>query len=42
MKGAFSTYHPLITFSYFALMLAATMLLMHPVYLALSLFGATR
>ena len=40
MKGAFSTYHPLITFSYFALMLAATMLLMHPVYLALSLFGA--
>ncbi len=46
MKGgravgdAFSRYHPLVNFLFFALVLAYSMVLMHPVCLAVSLTGA--
>ena len=42
MKGrdAFSRCHPLVNFVFFALVLLLTMLVMHPVFLALSLAGA--
>lgn len=39
-KDAFSGYHPMVQFLYFALVLAYAMFLMHPVYLAVSLAGA--
>ena len=39
-KDAFSGYHPIINFLYFALVLLFSMCLMHPVYLAISLTGA--
>ena len=37
---AFSRYHPLVNFLFFALVLAYSMVLMHPVCLAVSLLGA--
>ena len=40
MGDAFSRYHPLVNFLFFALVLAYSMVLMHPVCLALSLAGA--
>ena len=39
-RDAFSGYHPIINFLYFALVLLFSMCLMHPVYLAISLTGA--
>ena len=39
-KDAFSGYHPIINFLYYALVLLFSMCLMHPVYLAISLAGA--
>ena len=36
-RDAFSGYHPIINFLYFALVLLFSMCLMHPVYLAISL-----
>ena len=39
-KDAFSGYHPIINFLYYALILLFSMCLMHPVYLAISLIGA--
>ena len=39
-KDAFSGYHPIINFLYYALVLLFSMCLMHPVYLAISLTGA--
>ena len=39
-KDAFSGYHPVINFLYYALVLLFSMCLMHPVYLAISLTGA--
>ena len=39
-KDAFSGYHPVINFLYYALVLLFSMCLMHPVYLAVSLTGA--
>ena len=39
-KDAFSGYHPIINFLYYALVLLLSMCLMHPVYLAISLTGA--
>ena len=39
-KDAFSGYHPIINFIYYALVLLFSMCLMHPVYLAISLTGA--
>lgn len=39
-KDAFSGFHPTVQFLYFALVLLFSMCLMHPVYLALSVFGA--
>ena len=40
MGDAFSRYHPLVNFLFFALVLAYSMVLMHPVCLAVSLLGA--
>ena len=40
MSDAFSRYHPLVNFLFFALVLAYSMVLMHPVCLAVSLTGA--
>ena len=40
MGDAFSRYHPLVNFLFFALVLAYSMVLMHPVCLAVSLTGA--
>ena len=40
MGDAFSHYHPLVNFLFFALVLAYSMVLMHPVCLAVSLTGA--
>ena len=40
MGDAFSRYHPLVNFLFFALVLAYSMVLMHPVCLAVSLAGA--
>ena len=40
MGDAFSRYHPLVNFLFFALVLAYSMVLMHPVCLAVSLPGA--
>ena len=40
MKDSFSTYHPLINFLYFALVLVFAMFLMHPVCLAISCMSA--
>ena len=40
MSDAFSRYHPLVNFLYFALALAFSMILMHPVCLAVSLLCA--
>ena len=39
-KDAFSGYHPIINFLYYALVLLFSMCLMHPVYLIISLTGA--
>ena len=39
-KDAFSGYHPIINFLYYALVLLFSMCLMHPVYLSISLTGA--
>ena len=39
-KDAFSGYHPIINFLYYALVLLFSMCLMHPVYLIISLVGA--
>ena len=39
-KDAFSGYHPIINFLYYALVLLLSMCLMHPVYLLISLIGA--
>ena len=39
-KDAFSVYHPIINFLYYALVLLLSMCLMHPVYLLISLIGA--
>lgn len=39
-KDAFSGFHPIINFLYYALVLLFSMCLMHPVYLAISLTGA--
>ena len=39
-KDTFSGYHPLINFLYFALVLLYSMFFMHPISLAISLFGA--
>lgn len=39
-RDAFSGYHPIINFLYFALVLLFSMCLMHPVYLLISLTGA--
>ncbi len=39
-KDAFSGYHPIINFLYYALILLFSMCLMHPVYLIISLIGA--
>ncbi len=40
MKDAFSTYHPLVNFLYFALVLIFSMVFMHPVCLVISLVSA--
>lgn len=40
MSDAFSRYHPLVNFLFFALVLVYTMALMHPVCLVISLLGA--
>ena len=40
MKDAFSTYHPVVNFIYFTLVLVFAMFLMHPVCLALSFIAA--
>ena len=40
MSDAFSRYHPLVNFLFFALVLAYSMVLMHPVCLLISLLGA--
>ena len=40
MDGAFSSYHPAVTFGYFAAVTIMTMLLMDPAFLAVSLIGA--
>ena len=39
-KDAFSGYHPIINFLYYALVLLFSMCLMHPIYLIISLTGA--
>lgn len=39
-RDAFSGYHPLVNFLFFALVLGATMIFMHPVSLCISLAGA--
>ena len=39
-KDAFSGYHPIINFIYYALVLLFSMCLMHPIYLLISLTGA--
>lgn len=39
-KDTFSSYHPLVNFLYFGMVLAFTMFFMHPIYLFLSLFAA--
>lgn len=41
MKDYFSTYHPLVNFLYFVFVIGVSMFLMHPLYLAVSLFCAT-
>lgn len=38
--NAFASYHPLVNLSYFLLVMAVTVLVMHPVYLVISLLGA--
>lgn len=40
MGDIFSSYHPLISFTYFGLMIACSMVFMHPLALVLSLLGA--
>lgn len=40
MKDAFSGYHPLVNFSYFAMVLLFSMFLLHPIALAISLMGS--
>ena len=40
MNDSFSALHPALTFCYFAAVLLLTMLVLHPVFLALSLLGA--
>ena len=40
MRDTFSTYHPLVNFLFFAEVLGFSMFLLHPVCLAVSLFGA--
>ncbi len=40
MKDAFSSYHPLVNFSYFAFVFAFSMIFMHPVCLSISLVCA--
>ena len=40
MNESFSALHPALTFCYFAAVLLLTMLVLHPVFLALSLLGA--
>jgi energy-coupling factor transport system permease protein len=40
MNDAFSSYHPLVNFSYFAFIFAFSMIFMHPVCLGISLMGA--
>lgn len=39
-KDAFSAYHPVVNFLYFALVLLFSMFLLHPLCLAVSLTGA--
>ena len=39
-RDAFSSYHPVINFMYFALVLVFSMFFMHPVSLLISLAGA--
>ncbi|SDX81811.1 energy-coupling factor transporter transmembrane component T [Paenibacillus sp. CF384] len=40
MRDAFSSYHPVVNFSYFALVLSFSMILMHPVCLGISIMFA--
>lgn len=40
MKDAFGTYHPLINFFYFALVILISMFCMHPVFLAISFISS--
>lgn len=40
MKSAFSTYHPLVNFLYFGVVLLYTMVFLHPAFLLISLTGA--
>ncbi len=40
MKDAFSTYHPLVNFIYFAVVILFSMFLMHPVFLCISFASA--
>ena len=40
MNDSFSALHPALTFCYFVAVLLLTMLVLHPVFLALSLLGA--
>ena len=39
-KDVFSSYHPMINFIYFALILVCTMFFMHPIFLVISLLSA--
>ncbi len=39
-KGAFATYHPVVIFSYFAVVILVGMFVMHPVFLLISLVSA--
>ena len=39
-RDAFAGYHPCVNFIFYALVLAFSMCLMHPAYLAVSFFGA--
>ncbi|MCQ2559107.1 MAG: energy-coupling factor transporter transmembrane protein EcfT [Clostridia bacterium] len=39
-KGAFATYHPIVIFFYFAIVILIGMFVMHPIFLLISLFSA--
>lgn len=40
MKDTFSTYHPIINFTYFCGVILCSMVFLHPVFLAISILGA--